>query len=116
MPQTRKDTAYWMLGEPESLRFWTGDAEVDGEGNPIPACPDMKGKMLPTQLQALQHMAYMKETNRSESLVDIALETVAMVEVYWRMGKIPTQEMQKVTDPRSKQLSASQISGRNIYL
>ena len=46
MPQTRKDTAYWMLGEPESLRFWTGDAETDGEGNPIPASPDVTGKTM----------------------------------------------------------------------
>ena len=95
MPTTRQDTAYWLLGDPESLKFWTDDAQTDEEGRSIPPCPDMTGKMLPTHLQALKHIAYLKQDNPMKTIINIALETVATVEVYWRMGKIPTQEMTK---------------------
>ena len=56
MPRTRQDTAYWLLGDPESLKFWDDDVDKDEEGRPI---PDMNGKMLPTQIQALKHMIYL---------------------------------------------------------
>ena len=100
MPETRKYTAFWLLGDPESLKFWPDSAETDEDGKPVPACPDVSGKMLPTQLQALKHIAYLKEDKPKASIIDIALETVATVEVYWKMGKIPTQEMTK--GPKSK--------------
>ena len=52
MPETRKDTAFWLLGDPESLKFWPDSDKTDEDGRSIPACPDVSGKMLPTQLQA----------------------------------------------------------------
>ena len=45
MPETRKDTAFWLLGDPESLKFWPDSAETDEDGRSIPACPDVTGKM-----------------------------------------------------------------------
>ena len=95
MAATSKDAAYWLLGEPESLKFWPDAAETDEDGRSIPACPDMSEKMLPTQHQALSHITYIKEGNPKASIIDIALETVDVIEVYWRMGQIPTQEMTK---------------------
>ena len=100
MPETRNGTAFWLLGDPESLKFWPDSAEIDEDGRPVAACPDVSGKMLPTQLQALSHITYLKESKPKVSIIDITLETVATIEVYWRMGKIPTQEMTK--GPRSK--------------
>ena len=107
MPETRKYTAFWLLGDPESLKFWPDSAETDEDGKPVPACPDVSGKMLPTQLQALKHIAYLKEDKPKASIIDIALETVATVEVYWKMGKIPTQEMTK--GPKSKIKAAERL-------
>ena len=93
MPTTRQDTAYWLLGDPESLEFWTDDDQKDEEGRSIPPCPDMTGKMLPTKLQALKHITYLKQAKPMNSIIDVALETVDTVEVYWRMGKVTIQEI-----------------------
>ena len=50
MLKTREDTGYYLLDEPESLKFWIDDAQADDEGKPV---PDMTGKMLPTKIQEL---------------------------------------------------------------
>ena len=106
MPQTRQDTGYWLLGDPESLKFWTDDAQTDDEGKPV---PDMIGKMLPTKIQALKHIAYLKQDNPTDTLTDMALETVdTTMDVYWRMGKIPTQEMKRA--PKFKVKAAERLA------
>ena len=92
MLRLRHDIAYWMLGDPESLRFWKADTETYDDST---STPNMKGKMLLTKIQALKHMAHLKEDKPNDTVKDIALETVATVEVYWRMARTPTQVMTK---------------------
>ena len=57
-PMTRSSTTQWLLGEPASLKFW--DATHDSEGNLLPVSPDMTGKMLPTVLEVMRHMAFLR--------------------------------------------------------
>ena len=47
MATTSKDAAYWMLGEPDSLKFWSDSAQTDQDGRSIPACQEMSGKDAP---------------------------------------------------------------------
>ena len=90
-PMTRSSTAYWLLGEPASLKFW--EVPHDSEGNVLPVSPDMTGKMLPTVLEVMRHMAFLRLDNPRAPVYQLALETCEIVSVYWNMAKIPVQEL-----------------------
>ena len=105
--QTRASTAWWLIGEPVSLKYWS-ETQCDDEGNAI---PDVTGKKLPTILQALKHLAFLKLDNPKVSVIDLALETVDVIEVYWRMAKIPTQERTK--GPKQKIYAGKRLA--NIW-
>ena len=90
-PSTRNTTAFWLLGEPVSMKFWSD--ETDEEGNILPAFPDMTGKKLPTEMDAMRHMAYLRQFRPKTPVYELALETCDVAAVYWKMAKIPVQEL-----------------------
>ena len=100
----------FLLGEPKSLKFW--EDEKDEEGNQIAPSPSMQGKQLPTQIDALRNIAFLQQTKKKSSIQDLALETVDTIDVYWKMGKIPTQESTK--GPMRKVVAAKRL--RNTWL
>ena len=88
---TRSATTLWLLGEPKSLKFWTD--QTDTAGNILPAFPDMTGKQLPSLMEVMGHMAYLRQSNPKGPVYDLAIETCDTVCIYWRMAKIPVQEL-----------------------
>ena len=116
MPQTRKDTAYWMLGEPESLRFWTGDAEADGEGNPIQLVLIWQGRCFQPSCRLSSTWPIWRKLTDPNLLLTLLWRLLPWWRCTGEWGRFQPKRWRKVTDLRSKQLSASQISGRNIYL
>ena len=100
---TRSTTTFWLIGEAENLKFWSDTRDV--EGNLIPACPDMTGKQLPTVMEAMRHMAYLRLNDHPKAPVfELALETCSTISVYWNMAKIPIQE---VSDRKHKMYRAA---------
>ena len=94
MATTSDDSAYWMLGEPDSLKFWSDSAQTDQDERSIAACPDMSGNMLPTQAQALRHITYIKQdyadilTTDSEERKKLVLAVQAHRRMYKYMNKV----------------------------
>ena len=59
----------------------------------MPAFPDMTGKKLPTEMDVMRHMAHLRQFRPKTPVYDLALETCDVAAVYWKMGKIPVQEL-----------------------
>ena len=90
---TRSDTSMWLLGQIESLQFWpTSDNLTDD-------VPDMTGRQLPTVLSALKHVAYLRHIYPKRPIRGIAQDTCEVISIYWKMAKIPVQE---ISDTKAK--------------
>ena len=72
----------------------------------------MSGKQLPTKMDALKHMAFLQQNKPKSAVMDLALETVDIIEVYWKMAKIPTQESTK--GPMQKVYAAKRL--RDLWM
>ena len=90
-PSTRSTTSLWLIGEPTSLQFWLD--HTDEEGKVLTPFPNMTGKQLPSLLDVMKHMAYLRHTMPKISVYELAIQTCDIVTVYWRMAKIPVQEL-----------------------
>ena len=101
-PSTRSTTSLWLIGEPASLQFWLDQNDEDGKV--LTPFPDMTGKQLPSLLDVMKHMAYLRHTMPKTSVYDLAIQTCDIVTVYWRMAKIPVQEL---SDSKNKTYCAA---------
>ena len=90
-PSTRSSTFFWLLGEPENLQFWPD--QKDEAGISMTSNPDMTGKQLPSLMDVMRHMAHLRHAFPKVSVYDLAVKTCDVVTVYWRMAKIPIQEL-----------------------
>ena len=90
-PSTRSSTSCWLLGEPSTLQFWSD--QVDSSGKAMTAFPDMTGKQLPSLMEVMRNMASLRQALPRVSVYDLAVQTCDVVTVYWRMAKIPIQEL-----------------------
>ena len=90
-PSTRSTIYLWLIEEPASLQFWLDQNDEDGKV--LTPFPDMTGKQLPSLLDVMKHMAYLRHTMPKTSVYDLAIQTCDIVTVYWRMAKIPVQEL-----------------------
>ena len=68
-------------------------------------CHDISGKVVTNKVQALKNIAKLKLDRPKEDGNDLALETQDTIEVYWKIGHIPTKE----EDPRSKVRAAGHL-------